>query len=142
MSSNVKVDVVFSSINHQLKHVTFNAIEEMHENHSVIAENLISTKHIDNNGFTLEAKKTLALEPRGIFEGEIVFDIKCQFDQTTRKNFNGDIEAITRFIEKRKFEIFNRTEVGGLMSILLGQLTLIFNQRPIISAPFIEIKPD
>lgn len=140
MPSQAKPQIVFKSIKTQLNKVDFKKLDDNSVNYNVVVKNRIVIKKIDESGFELQASRKLSFKPKGAFEVLVQFDLDCKFDDKSKKHYNGDIEEIEKFINKRKVSIFNSTEAGNFMSMIIGQLTLVDSKRSILIAPFISEK--
>lgn len=140
MSSQVKPMIVFESIKHELTRVEFRKLDNISDMYKINIINEISTKEINEKGFVLKAQRTLSFDPKGAFEILIEFDIICVFNQESKEYYKGNLDEISKFIEKRKVEIFNNLDVGNLMSILISQITLVNGYQSIITPPYIGSK--
>lgn len=142
MSSQNESMIAFKSMEHELTKVEFNKLPNVSSNYKVRVKNEISPKSIDASGFTLNARRHLFFEPKGAFEIRIEYDITCTFDRASSEFYNGNLDDISKLIEKRKIEIFNSLDVGNLMSILISQISLANNYKPLIVPPYIETTSD
>lgn len=138
MPSQSKPMIVFESMKHELKSIKFTKLDGTSKKYSIKATTSLNASAIDENGFSIIAQRFLSFEPQGVYELLIEFDIRCQFNKESKEYFNGNIESISNFIEKRKIEIFNSLEVGNLMSILISQISLANNYKSIVVPPHIE----
>lgn len=138
MPSQNKPMIVFESIRHELSEVNFTRLENTTDVYKIRINNILSTKALDENGFSIRAQRILTFEPKGAFEILVEFDIICKFNKESKEFYNGNLDEISKFIEKRKIEIFNNLEVGNLMSILISQISLANNYKSIVVPPYIE----
>src|SRR5690554_6867268 len=138
MPSQDKPMIVFESIRHQLSEIKFARLENTSDKYKINIENILNTKALDENGFVIRAQRFLTFETKGAFEILVEFDIICKFNKESKDFYNGNLDEISKFIEKRKIEIFNHLEVGNLMSILISQISLANNYKSIVVPPYIE----
>jgi hypothetical protein len=138
MSSQDKPMIVFESIRHELSKVKFDKLENTSDKYKIKVENVLKTKSLDEEGFVIRAQRILSFEPEGAFEVFVEFDIICKFNKESKEFYKGDLDEISKFIEKRKIEIFNNLEVGNLMSILISQISLSNSYKSIVVPPYIE----
>lgn len=135
-----KLQIVFKNIEIVLKKVEFKKLEETSDKYHIVIKNKLKSKNVTETGFTLVASRKQEFEPVGAFEINIQYDMICELDDKSIKHYSGNLEEIKKFIKKRKIEIFNSLEVGSKMSVLISQLSLINDSKPIVTPPFIRPK--
>lgn len=101
-----------------------------------VSEN-ISKINVTKESFELDFSRKIILEPDGFFELEVNFNMFCQFDETSKKIFDGDLEKINSFIEKNKLEIIINSNLCSQSTLLIAQITSFNNLSPIV----LPVKP-
>ncbi len=139
MDSDIKRMIYLDSIQYSLSSIYFKQLDNISDDYGINITNEIKPKSISENGFTLKAIRNVFLQPKGGFELSIEYELICLFKQESKDFYNGNINEIEKFIEKRKIEIFNSSDVGNRMSILISQITLAFNNNPIVLPPYINL---
>jgi hypothetical protein len=131
-------EIVFSKIDTQLNRAQFKRLPETSKNYKIKVNNRLILRSVDNNGFVFSATRKVTLEPKGAFEVIVEYEVNCVFDEKSKQFYNGNIEEIKKFFNKRKYNIYNDLQIGNMSSILISQITLANNQRPIVTPPFIS----
>jgi hypothetical protein len=127
--------ILFDSILVQLNKVEYLKLEDTSKHYNILTNDKITSKNVSELGFNLLVSRKLMLDPEGAFKLFVQFELECLFDSDARSYYLGDVNKINKFINKRKLEIVESTEVGNLITILISQLTLVNNGRSIITAP-------
>jgi len=131
-----KRNINFKMITSRLKDVRYQGLEGAKGNFNVKMDDLIEPTHMHDNGFTLLFTRHIHLEPEGMFDMTISFEIKAHFDEDARNFFIDKRNQLEPFIEKVKDSLVRRQNVGNQMSLIVAQLTQFQGMNPIIIPPY------
>lgn len=105
---------------------------------NVIIKDHVRTDTIDENGFSIIHTRRVAFEPGSLFTISVAYRLQCIFTDDSKEYFEGDIEKIKSFIDKRKYEILTKNDVLSRMTNLIATLSKEYRSNPLIVPPYFE----
>ncbi|MEG0416410.1 MAG: hypothetical protein RR565_09755 [Erysipelothrix sp.] len=138
MDANEK-RVYVSGINMKLYKMHYNMLEESDESLNVsVNQNAVVSK-VDKSSFSIIATRTIKLEPAKIFEMEVSIIVQFFIDAEKADSELLNNEVLLReYIEAKKGEFLDRTNVASHLSSCVTQITAWFGNAPLIIPANIE----
>lgn len=127
--------------------ITFKRIESTLSELTYIGENTsnntgkpnildkLITEKVNKDGFSLVFSRSVEFEPVCLFSIRVKYQIDCIFTDESKSYYNNNLDEINKFIEKRKFEILESTNIIAKTSLLIASITNISKNNPLILPP-------